>query len=227
MSLNAVRVASKVPATASVIFFHGLGDSGAGWQFLSDMARRSSDFDHVRFIFPNAPVTPVTVNSGIPMPSWFDIQRFGEWTNNDDVEGYLKSIETVGKYIDEEIAYGIKPERIIVGGFSQGGGLALGTAALSDKKVGAIIALSPATPFFSHLKENKVDVNKYTPVFHGHGTADPVIPIGAGKAISDLFKNHLGFENYDFNTYPGLQHSADPDEIESVLQLIKQIAPKE
>jgi predicted esterase len=227
MSLSAVRSVSRSsPATAAVIFFHGLGDSGSGWQFFADMARQSSEFDHINFVFPNAPTQSVTVNGGNSMPSWFDIQRFGEWTNNDDVDGYLKSLETVGKYIDEQITNGITPDRIIVGGFSQGGGLALGTLALHEKKIGGILAFSPAVPFFKLLKDEKLDVNINTPVFHGHGTADPVIPIHAGNADVELFKE-LGFKNYTYKTYPGLQHSCHPEELETAFDFIRKIAPRE
>lgn len=223
MSLSAIRVpAVTKPATAAVIFFHGLGDSGSGWKFFADMARSSPDFDHINFVFPNAPTAPITVNGGMEMSSWFDIQRFGEWTNNKDVAGYLKSLDKVGTYIEEQIKQGIKPERIVVGGFSQGGGLALGTAALYPKKLAAIIAFSPAVPFFSLLKEKTIDVNKNTPVFHGHGTADPIVPISAGVQDHKLF-TELGFKDYTFKTYGGLEHSCDPNELREAFDLIKRV----
>lgn len=222
--MSAVRIASRTPATASLIFFHGLGDSGQGWKFLADMARQSPDFDHINFVFPNAPIMPITVNGGMTMPSWFDIQRFGELTNNDDVDGFLKSLEKVDQFIEEEVKKGINPERIVVGGFSQGGGLALGTAALSKHKLAAIVALSPAIPFFSLIKEQNVDVNKQTPVFHGHGTHDPVVSIKAGDADAQLFKS-LGYEQYTYKKYHGLEHSAHPEEIKEVFDLVKRAAP--
>ncbi|CDR38362.1 CYFA0S02e00760g1_1 [Cyberlindnera fabianii] len=226
--LSAVRVASRTNTpTAAVIIVHGLGDSGSGWKFFADMARQSSDFDHIRFVFPNAPNQPVSINGGIPMPSWFDIDSFGEYTNNRDVAGYLKSLDTVKQYINEQVESGIPTERIVVGGFSQGGGLALGTAALFDKKLAGILAFSPAAPFYSTFKEKKVDVNIDTPIFHGHGTSDPVVPYEAGKLTRDFFTKELGFKNYKHESYPGLEHSCANEELAAAYKLISDVLPKQ
>ncbi|KAH3679719.1 hypothetical protein WICMUC_000750 [Wickerhamomyces mucosus] len=230
MSLkSALRIPSKaVKPTATVIFVHGLGDSGHGWKFLSDLSRQSSEFDHISFIFPNAPNVPVTVNNGYIMPSWFDIYQFGGKGTNHDFDGYLKSIDIIKTFIDEQISNGIKPERIILGGFSQGAALTLGTLTTLNFKLGAFIPLSPPiTQFFDLLKSNQLKFNIDTPVFHGQGDNDPIVPIETGNQAAEFFQNTLGYTNYKYKTYRGLEHSANNDEIEEIFKLFRKVLPKE
>lgn len=228
MSVSAIKVAAKSPAKAAIIFLHGLGDSGEGWSWFPQYLAQSgvipkATLDSINFVFPNAPIMPVSVNNGYPMPSWFDIFELGNPNAKQDIEGFLKSCDILKALVHEQIKNEIPKEKIIIGGFSQGAALSLATASLLDVKIGGVIGLSGFCPVRSTIEEKaKQSVNFDTPVFQGHGTADPVINYEYGKLTSEFYKE-LGFKNYTFNTYPGLAHSADDKELFDIAQFIKNI----
>ncbi|ODV59245.1 palmitoyl-(protein) hydrolase [Ascoidea rubescens DSM 1968] len=236
MSLSAVRISSKSkPATAAVIFLHGLGDSGAGWSFLSDYARASKEFDHIKFIFPNAPSQPVTVNGGMRCPSWFDIYELGNNKNinlGDDKEGFLKSIDTIREHIKELNNSDIPTDRVIIGGFSQGAALSLASSVLVDEKLAGVIGLSGFARIVSTLKEKIASFdgvknlpNVDTPVLQCHGLLDEVINYEFGAMTKDFFKKEIGLTNYKFYKFNNLGHSCNEDEISLVLNFIKDNLP--
>lgn len=228
MSVSAIRVSANSTAKAAIIFLHGLGDSGEGWSWFPQYLAQSgalpqSTIDSINFVFPNAPIVPVTVNNGYKMPAWFDIYELGNPKARADVEGFLKSCEFIKQLVHEQIANEIPQEKIIIGGFSQGAALSLATASLLDVKIGGVIALSGFCPIRSTIQEKvKESVNFDTPVFQGHGTVDPVINYDYGKMTSEFYKD-LGFTNYLFKTYPGVAHSADDKELYDVADFIKSI----
>ncbi|KAJ3409901.1 hypothetical protein HDU80_007916 [Chytriomyces hyalinus] len=119
MSLQSIVVQATKPHTATVIFLHGLGDSGHGWSQLGETL--SPMFPHVKFIFPNAPSIPITLNGGYRMPGWYDIMSLDPKTRKEDESGMLQTVEIINKLLTEEISGGIKSKRIVLGGFSQGG----------------------------------------------------------------------------------------------------------
>ncbi|KAH3682514.1 hypothetical protein WICPIJ_006544 [Wickerhamomyces pijperi] len=216
-AISALRIPSRtVKPTASIIFIHGLGDTGHGWKFLSDLARRSSEFDHINFIFPNAPVVPVAVNNNYEMPSWFNIYQFGGAGTKHDFEGYLKSVDVAKQLIKEQIDNGVSPERIILGGFSQGGAVSLGALTTLDFKIGGFIPLSAPIVQFLELISDPVrynSINLETPVFHGQGLSDPIVNNESGDKGSAFFKEKLGYKKYHYETYPGLDHSVNNEEL--------------
>ncbi|CDK24113.1 unnamed protein product [Kuraishia capsulata CBS 1993] len=220
--LSAVRVpASTATATATVIMIHGLGDSGNGWKFLADMAHSSPRFKNVRFVFPNAPEIPITVNGGMKMPGWFDIAEFGKESNT-DAEGFINSCGVIQDLIQYELDHGIKGEKIIVGGFSQGAALALATGALSDVKLGGIVGLSGFVPCKEKVQELAKNTNFATPIFMGHGDADPVISHRYGQLTSEFYKQ-LGFKDLDFKTYPHQGHTAGDEELADLFEFLGKI----
>lgn len=225
--IPALRISSKTETpSAAVIFIHGLGDSGKGWKSISDVARQSSEFDHVNFVFPHAPTIPLTVRGGALMSAWFDIFQFGGVGDKHDYEGYLKSVEIVKVLINEQINAGVDPERIIVGGFSQGGAVTLGSLATLDIKIGGFLPFSaPVTQFLDVIASKHSSVNFNTPVFHGQGIADPVVQEPAGNKASDFFKNKLGYKNYIYEVYPGVAHSVNNDEFMEIFSMIRKVAP--
>lgn len=222
-SLSAVRVAARCqPAEQALIVFHGLGDSGHGWSFLADYLQRDPAFNKMRFIFPNAPMIPITSNSNVKMPAWFDIP---EWTfaeETADVEGTIKSVRTVQAYIQEQIDNGIRPENIVIGGFSQGAALTLAAAAILPFKIGGVFALSGFCQIKDRLMQLKNDNNIDTPIFHGHGNVDPVIQLPWGQEAHAFFTKEVGIKNYSFHVYKGMEHSSSPQEIQDLIQFIKE-----
>ncbi|KAM5455171.1 putative lysophospholipase [Microsporum audouinii] len=220
--------------TATVIMAHGLGDTGAGWMMVAQNWRRRGLYDEVSFIFPNAPSIPITVNFGTSMPGWYDIKSLSsslsmeEFFAQRDEAGILKSREYFNTLIKEEIDKGIKPSRIIFGGFSQGGAMALVTGLASPVKLGGIFGLScylPLSP--EQLKKHIPDEwpNQKTPVFMGHGDVDQVVKFQYGQKTVDILED-MGVE-VEFKEYPGLGHSGDPDEIEDLEKFLDRLIPDE
>lgn len=229
-SISAVKTpAISGAADASLIFMHGLGDTGEGWSFFSQYVQRSpvvKSAPNINFVFPNAPNAPVTANGGMLMPSWFDILVFGGRGDKADHEGFFASCNAMKEFIQKEMTEkNIPAERIIIGGFSQGSAIAMGTLALLDFKIGGCVALSGFLPVPEKLLElfkKEKFANADTPVFQGHGTSDPIIPFSYAQETHEFYKN-LGFKNWCFKSYPGLAHSASEDELADVLKYISSV----
>ncbi|QLL31972.1 hypothetical protein HG536_0C01400 [Torulaspora globosa] len=221
---SAVRVASRAqPAEQALIIFHGLGDTGSGWSFLADFLQRDPAFSRTRFVFPNAPSIPITANGGMKMPAWFDIL---EWTlspTKADTEGVFRSLDVIQRCVQEQIDSGIKPENIIVGGFSQGAAISLAATMTLPMKVGAFVSLSgfccTSKDAFNHTSSK----NLATPVFHGHGDQDPIVPLKNGQIARDFYTRDCGLTNYTFKVYPGLEHSTSPEEMVDLIAFIKKV----
>ncbi|SMR42011.1 unnamed protein product [Zymoseptoria tritici ST99CH_1A5] len=227
MSAAALVAPALKKHTATVIVAHGLGDSGAGWYFLAEEFRRKQLFPETKFIFPNAPQIPITVNGGMRMPGWYDITSFSDLASRtEDEAGILRSQKYFHQLIDEEIKSGIPSERIVLGGFSQGGALGLLAGVTAPQKLGGIFGLSCYLVLQSRLKEliPKDSPNAKTPIFMGHGTADPVVQYQWGKASSEALKEH-GYE-VDFRSYANLPHSAAPQELEDLAAWLKTRIPE-
>ncbi|KAH7238655.1 Phospholipase/carboxylesterase/thioesterase [Fusarium tricinctum] len=213
--------------TATVIFVHGLGDTGNGWASAVENWRRREKLSEVKFILPHAPEIPISVNMGMRMPGWFDIVNVDSIIRNEDAEGIKRSQKYFHDMIQEEVNAGIAPERIVLGGFSQGGAMSLLAGLTCTNKLGGIIGLSSwlvlSKTFADMVKPT--DANRQTPVMMFHGEADPIVPCQRGKLSADLLKG-LGYD-VKWKTYPGMQHSAcieELDEVEAFLQ--KQLPPK-
>eukprot|EP00009_Paramoeba_aestuarina_P007934 CAMPEP_0201524038 /NCGR_PEP_ID=MMETSP0161_2-20130828/21074_1 /ASSEMBLY_ACC=CAM_ASM_000251 /TAXON_ID=180227 /ORGANISM="Neoparamoeba aestuarina, Strain SoJaBio B1-5/56/2" /LENGTH=170 /DNA_ID=CAMNT_0047923299 /DNA_START=308 /DNA_END=820 /DNA_ORIENTATION=- len=164
---------------------------------------------------------PVTLNFGMQMPAWFDIlslQKDGPV----DKDGITKSKLIVEHFVKEEVKNGIPPSKIVVGGFSQGGAISLfGALQCTEGKLAGVMALSGFLPLPEGLIEHATQENKQTPVFMGHGNADPVVNYAFGTASSQHLKEN-GF-NVDFRTYKNLGHSVNPEEIDDVRKFLLQV----
>lgn len=225
--ISAIRIPSaSVPPKAALIFLHGLGDSGQGWSWfpkvISQTGLLNIDRD-INYVFPNAPQLPVTANGGYVMPSWFDIYEFGNPNAKQDVEGFFKACETVKGLIKEQIeVYKVPADKIIVGGFSQGAALSLAVLATLDIKIGGCVALSGFIPVGKEIESRINPANFDTPIFQGHGKADPLINYEFGVKTSELYKG-LGFKNLSFHGYDGVPHSAGDEELVDVIKYLKKV----
>ncbi|CAI5759712.1 unnamed protein product [Candida verbasci] len=221
-SLSAVRINNQ--AKSAIIFLHGLGDTGNGWSFLPQVIQQTKLVQEpINYIFPNAPSIPITVNNGYIMPGWFDIYEFGNPNAKQDIQGFFKSCDVLKSLIKEQIdKYDIKPEKIIIGGFSQGAAVSLATISLLDFKIGGCIALSGFCPVKDELKPKINSANFDTPIFQGHGTVDPIVNFDYGKKTSELYKS-WGFKDLKFHEYDGVAHSASEEELIDVIRFIKNI----
>ena len=124
---------------ATVIFLHGLGDSGAGWADAAEMWQQS--LPHIKFILPHAPVMPITLNGGMPMPGWHDIQSLDS-IDAENFKGLEGTIGSISGIIDDEIKAGTEAERIVLGGFSQGAATAVMTGFQFHKKLAGVVGMS-------------------------------------------------------------------------------------
>ncbi|CAK4034262.1 Acyl- thioesterase 1 [Lecanosticta acicola] len=213
--------------TSTVIVAHGLGDSGAGWMPLAEEYRRRSLFPETKFVFPNAPNIPITVNMGMRMPGWYDIADFGDLANrSDDEAGVLRSQKVFHTLIEEEIKNGISTDRIVLGGFSQGGAMSLMAGITNPTKLGGIFGLSCYLLLQGKIRDlvPKDSPNQKTPIFMGHGDADPVVQYQWGKITADKLKE-WGW-NVDFRTYRGLPHNAAQEEIDDLAEYLKARIPE-
>ncbi|UJS23074.1 alpha/beta hydrolase [Thiothrix winogradskyi] len=170
--LPAVEVEPTSPATAAVIWLHGLGADGH--DFVPIIPELGLPPDHgIRFIFPHAPALPVTVNGGYVMPAWYDILEI-DLDRKVDVAQLQTSAHEVGKLIEREIARGIPSERIVIAGFSQGGAVAYQSALSYPKPLAGLLALS--TYFATTDTVDLNAANAQLPIHIFHGKQDTIVP---------------------------------------------------
>lgn len=200
-------------ATHTVICLHGLGASGGD---LAPLARELN-LPNVRFVFPEAPSIPVTLNQGYLMPAWYDIRSLDFSSDlRSDHDGVNSAGESIKRLIaNEQASYGIKPENIFLMGFSQGGSIALELGLHYDKKLAGIIGLSTLPAKGTKTFDGLSIENKSTPLFLAHGQQDMVVPFQVGE----LVQNKLSQLGYDiaWKSYP-MGHEILPQELSDLKQ---------
>jgi len=227
-TLKSVIYPAKGKHTATLIFSHGLGDTGHGWSFLAE--HFEDKFPYLKFIFPHAPVIPITLNMGHKMPGWFDVKTLraplpGDPRGEEDEKGIWESVNKIHGLVDAEIKAGVDESRIVVGGFSQGAAMSLLVALTSEKKLGGVIGLSGWLPMDHKAKDLQRAGTENTWIFMGHGKSDPVVQFPWGEMSYKLMKEQLEMPNIEFHEYEGLAHSANEQELQDVADFIEKILP--
>ncbi|KAL1517343.1 hypothetical protein ABEB36_001118 [Hypothenemus hampei] len=217
--MAAVILAAPAKHTATLIFLHGLGDTGQGWAQAMNAIR--SPF--IKIICPTAKTMPVTLNSGFRMPSWFDLKALDE-SGPEDEEGIKAAAKEIQFLIGTEIQAGIPAERIMLGGFSQGGALALYSALTYPLKLAGVVALSCWLPLRKSFPAAK-KCSDELPVFQCHGDCDPVVPYKWGQMTSSALKTLL--KNHEFKSYKGLMHSSSDEEMSDIKGFIRKQLPSQ
>lgn len=216
--LPCVEINPQQLPTASVIWLHGLGADGHDFANIVPELRLPPTLP-VRFIFPHAPVRPITINAGYAMRAWYDI--IGEDFNaREDEAGVRESTQAILDLIENEHQRGIAYDRIILAGFSQGGAMALHTGLRCAQRLAGIIVLSAYLPLANTFIAEANPINKDLPIFMAHGLHDPLLPLEWGK-ISSEFLINLGYQ-VDFHTYP-MPHSVCSEEIADISRWLLQI----
>ena len=196
----------------SVIWLHGLGADGNDFAPLVPELVRS-DWPAIRFVFPHAPVQPVTINGGMRMRSWYDIVSF-DLAGRADSKGVDESVARVEALIAREVARGTPASRIIVAGFSQGGAVTLATGLRRSEALGGLVALSTYLPLgpdaLARLDEVPAAARRQ-PLFLAHGRHDPVVPFAAGQDAARRLRE-LDME-VEWHEYP-MAHQVCLEEIE-------------
>lgn len=207
--LDSIEMETGSAPSIAVIWLHGLGADGHDFEAIVPELRLQIP---VRFIFPHAPVRPVTINGGMTMRAWYDILGFSR-TAAEDTTGIRASAAAVTELIDREVERGIAAERIVVAGFSQGGAIALHTALREPRSLGGVLALSTYLPLAATLAAEHSAANARIPIFMAHGTADNVLPLALGETSRRALTS-LGYA-VDWHTYP-MGHSVCVEEIGAI-----------
>ena len=178
--LPSIELETAPGAGASVIWLHGLGADGNDFvPIVPELGLPPSK--PVRFIFPHAPVRPVTINNGFRMRAWYDIAA-ADLTNRADLAGVRESQALIEALVAREKSRGVPAARIVLAGFSQGGAIALHTGVRHAERLGGIIALSTYLAAADKLASEASAANRGLPIFMAHGTADPVVRPEWGEA---------------------------------------------
>ncbi len=197
-----------------VIWLHGLGADGHDFEPV--VPQFVNPDKAIQFIFPHAPIQPVTINGGMKMRSWYDIKMMDIGKMPDEA-GIRESEQKVLELIAAQIKAGFKAEQIVLAGFSQGGAIALHTATRTEHKLAGVVALSCYLPIAEKLNIEQSGMNKSTPFFIGHGSYDPVVPFDLGKSSFQTLKD--GGYQVSWHEYP-LQHGVSMDELEDIKRFI-------
>src|SRR5690554_173517 len=190
MTLETIEHETGADPRASIIVLHGLGADGNDFVPICDEIDLSA-VGPVRYVFPHAPVRPVTINGGQPMRAWFDVLSF-ERGSNEDEDGMRASQALIDALIEAEIARGVPASRIVLMGFSQGCAMTLMTGLRYPQRLAGLVALSGYLPLPDTVAAERSGANGDVPVFLAHGTADPVIPFARAEAARDVLTG-LGY----------------------------------
>ena len=207
--LPCVEVEPKQTADASVIWLHGLGANGHDFEPVVKELALPNELA-IRFVFPHAPSIPVTVNGGYVMPAWYDILEM-QIERKVDKEQLMKSAAAVAELVEREIERGVKSERIVIAGFSQGGAVAYQLALSYPKTLAGMFGLS--TYFATHDIIEPSAENKTLPILICHGTNDPVVPEALGRHSCAALKS-MGYEP-EYRSYL-MEHSVCMEEINDI-----------
>jgi phospholipase/carboxylesterase len=213
--LSIVEIKATSEHLCSVIWLHGLGADGHDFEGIVP-ALHLPEISHIRFIFPNAPIQPVTINGGIKMRAWYDILE-ASLERKVDIQGIYDSATLINEIIDQQCANGIPSEQIFLAGFSQGGVIALHAGLRYPKKLAGILALSTYLPTIEQLKTERSLTNSNIPIFMAHGIIDPVVAIESGKSAFDALKDmNYCIEWHDYV----MEHAVCGEEIEHISTFI-------
>lgn len=216
--LQCVEIQTGPHPTHSVIWLHGLGADGNDFAPIVPELRLPDSLA-VRFVFPHAPVQPVTINGGMAMRSWYDI-LVPNLVRIEDEKGIRQSEQAVDALIQREVARGIPTEKIVLAGFSQGCAMTLHTGLRAPYKLAGLMGLSGYLPLMDMADKDHHHVNTRTPIFMAHGTFDPVVTLDRAQASHEKL-TALGYQ-VQWHTYP-MQHSVCPQEISDISAFLNKV----
>jgi phospholipase/carboxylesterase len=218
--LETVEVPTGPKPNAAVIWLHGLGADAHDFEPIVPELVRRGERDW-RFVFPNAPVRPITINGGARMRAWYDIRSLDR-TMGEDAAGFRDTDARIRQLIGHEIGRGIAADRIVLGGFSQGGAVSLYTAPRLAERLAGVMALSCYLPLHGEFSENRAAANDATPIFMAHGQEDQMLPISMGLESRDFLKNH-GY-TVEWHAYP-MAHAVCAAEIADIREFLLRMLP--
>jgi len=218
--LDAIEIETGKNPSASIIWLHGLGADGN--DFASIVPEIRLPQSAIRFVFPHAPVQPVTINGGMRMRAWYDITDGA--IRREDERGVRASQALIETLIAREKGRGTKVERLVLAGFSQGGAIALHTGLRQRERIAGIMALSTYVPIGEKLSAEANKANRDVPIFMAHGSYDPVIPLARAEQSRKLLES-LAYP-VEWREY-GMPHSVCTEELADIgAWLVKVLGPR-
>ena len=217
-ALETVTVETGPNPTFTIIWMHGLGADGHDFEPLVPELL-DDGMPVLRFVFPHAPVRPVTINNGYQMRAWYDIIGIDR-RSAEDFAGIKASADAVADLIKAENKRDIPTERIAIAGFSQGGAMALHIATRYTEKLAGVIALSCYLPQSREFATAKTPANQKTPIFMAHGTQDPVVPYPLGDESRQLLQT-AGYP-VEWHAYP-MPHSLCEPEVADIRAWLQRV----
>lgn len=216
--LEHIEIEPGSPADAAVIWLHGLGADGHDFEPIVPELHLPESLP-IRFIFPHAPVRPVTINAGEEMRAWYDFVPHSETAGADDI---ATSAAQIRGLVHREMERGIDSERIVLAGFSQGGVIALYTGLRFEHRLAGIVALSTYLYDLTTTERERTDANLAIPIFMAHGTHDPMIPVmRAATSRENLIR--LGYDVRWFD-YP-MGHQVCLEEVQEISAFFQEVLP--
>jgi phospholipase/carboxylesterase len=218
--LETIEVETAPKPNAAVIWLHGLGADGHDFEpIVPELVSRGERA--WRFVFPNAPVRPVTINNGMRMRAWYDIAGLDRGAA-EDASGFKDSDNQIRELIAREVTRGIPAGRIVLAGFSQGGAVSLYTVPRLTEKLAGVMALSCYLPRQSTFSAERTPANDATPIFMAHGQADATVPIMLGVRSRDYLKAQ-GYA-VEWHEYP-MAHAVCAEEVADIRQFLLRVLP--
>ena len=214
--LQTIEVHGAEPVRATIVVLHGLGADGTDFLSFADELDLSS-VGPVRWVFPRAPVRPVTINGGHRMRAWYDILGM-DLVRREDEGGLRESFAAVHALLDREVARGVPASRIVLAGFSQGCAVTLGAGLRYRERLAGLAGMSGYLPLSDTTAAERSDANRLTPVFLAHGQRDGVVPLARGTAGRDALQA-LGMD-VQWHDYP-MEHSVCLEEVRALEQWLR------
>jgi phospholipase/carboxylesterase len=209
MTLKTHIIPSVQPTTASIIWLHGLGASADDFVPMVPNLHLTQA-QSIRFIFPNAPLRPITISGGMLMPAWYDILGFSMQAR-EDLSGLQTSQLAIDQLIEQEITQGIAPERIVLGGFSPGGASSLFAGLQSRYRLGGLVSLSAYLPCADHVLDHASLASLQTPIFMAHGEQDPLVLHDWAVLSKDKLASNG--HSVEWHSFPTMAHEASLAEL--------------
>jgi phospholipase/carboxylesterase len=216
--LDAIEVETAPAPRAAVIWMHGLGADGHEFEPVVPELGLPRAFA-VRFVFPHAPMRPVTINAGMVMRAWYDVAD-ERGTRREDEQGVRASQHAIEALVEREKQRGIQAGHIVLAGFSQGGAMALHTGLRHPERPAGLLALSSFLPLPERLPAEANAANRDVPIFMAHGTQDPMIPLARARESRDRLLA-LGYQ-VEWHEYP-MPHSVSAAEIRDMSAWLRKV----
>jgi phospholipase/carboxylesterase len=216
-TLPTVELETGASPVYSVIWMHGLGADGN--DFVPVVGEFGLQGAPVRFVFPHAPMRPVTINGGYVMRAWYDI-TYEDLSLKEDEKGVRESQAAVETLIAREAARGVKPEHVVLAGFSQGGAIALQAGLRHAQRLAGILALSTYLPLPDKVEQERNAANRDVPILMAHGSEDPIVPLKLAQASCSRLLT-LGYP-VEWHEYE-MPHTICEEEIEEIGRWLRRI----